>query len=64
MRNRERILLDEVSEKIRDATDIVASILEGRDDDDDEGGVNFDLRMLYGGLIGMGDDIEDISNDI
>ena len=63
MRNRERILLDEVNEKIREATDIVASILEGRDDDD-EGGVNFDLRMLYGGLIGMGDDIEDISNDI
>ena len=63
MRNRERILLDEVNEKIREATDIVASILEGRDDDD-EGGVNFDLRMLYGGLIGMGDDIEDISDDI
>ena len=64
MRNRERILLDEVNEKIREATDIVASILEGRDDDDDEGGVNFDLRMLYGGLIGMGDDIEDIIDEI
>ena len=63
MRNRERIMLADVSEKLQEATDIVATILEGREGEE-EGGVNFDLRMLYGGLIGMVDDIDEISYEL
>ncbi len=63
MRNRERIMLADVSEKLQEATDIVATILEGREGEE-EGGVNFDLRMLYGGLVGMVDDVEEISYEL
>ena len=49
--------------KLQDATDIGASILEGREGEE-EGGVNFDLRMLYGGLVGMVDDVEEISYEL
>ena len=63
MRNRERIMLADVSEKLQAETDIVATILEGREGEE-EGGVNFDLRMLYGGLIGMVDDIDEISYEL
>ena len=63
MRNRERFMLEEVSEKLQEATDLVASILEGREGDE-EGGVNYDLRILYGGLIGMVDDVEEICYEL
>ena len=63
MRNRERIMLADVSEKLQEATDIVATILEGREGEE-EGGVNFDLRMLFGGLVGMVDDVEEISYEL
>jgi hypothetical protein len=63
MRNRERIMLADVSEKLQEATDLVATILEGREGEE-EGGVNFDLRMLYGGLVGMVDDVEEISYEL
>ena len=63
MRNRERAMLADVSEKLQEATDIVATILEGRENEE-EGGVNFDLRMLYGGLVGMVDDIDEISYEL
>ena len=63
MRNRERIMLADVSENLQEATDIVATILEGREGEE-EGGVNFDLRMLYGGLVGMVDDVEEISYEL
>jgi len=63
MRNRERFMLEEVSEKLQEAIDIVATIIEGRDGDE-EGGVNFDLRMLYGGLVGLNDDVDEISYEL
>lgn len=63
MRNRERAMLESVSEKIQEAVDLVATILEGRENEE-EGGVNFDLRMLYGGLVGMVDDIDEISYEL
>ena len=63
MRNRERAMLADVSEKLQEATDIVATILEGREIEE-EGGVNFDLRMLYGGLVGMVDDVYEISYEL
>ena len=63
MRNRERIMLADVSEKLQEATDIVATILEGREGEE-EGGVNFDLRMLFGVLVGMVDDVEEISYEL
>ena len=63
MRNRERAMLADVSEKLQEATDIVATILEGRENEE-EGGVNFDLRMLYGGLVGMVDDVDEISYEL
>ena len=63
MRNRERIMLADVSEKLQEATDIFANILEGREGEE-EGGVNFDLSMLYGGLVGMVDDVEEISYEL
>ena len=63
MRNRERMLLEEVSDKVQAAIDIVATILEGRDDGA-EGGVNFDLHMLYAGLVGLNDDVDEISYEL
>jgi len=63
MRNRERAMLESVSEKVQEAIDLVATILEGRENEE-EGGVNFDLRMLYGGLVGMVDDIDEISYEL
>ena len=63
MRNRERIMLADVSDKLQEAIDIVATVIEGREGDE-EGGVNFDLRMLYGGLVGMVDDVEEISYEL
>ena len=63
MRNRERAILETASERIQEAVDLVATILEGREGEE-EGGVNFDLRMLYGGLIGMVDDIDEISYEL
>jgi hypothetical protein len=63
MRNRERMMLETVSDKLQEATDIVATILEGREGEE-EGGVNFDLRMLYGGLVGMIDDVDEISYEL
>ena len=63
MRNRERMMMATVSEKVQEASDLVATVLEGREGEE-EGGVNFDLRMLYGGLIGMVDDIDEISYEL
>ena len=63
IRHRERMILEEVVEKLQVASDLVATILEGREDEE-EGGVNFDLRMLYGGLTGMIDDVEEISDEL
>ena len=63
MRNRERIMLADVSEKLQEATDIVATILEGREGEE-EGGVNFDLRMLYGGLVGLNDAVDEIQYEL
>ena len=56
MRNRERMILDEVADKLQTAADLLATVLEGREYE--EGGVNYDLRILYGGLIGMVDDVD------
>lgn len=63
MRNRERMMLETVADKLQEAIDIVATILEGREGEE-EGGVNFDLRMLYGGLVGLNDDVEEISYEL
>ena len=63
MRNRERMMLEAVSEKLQEAIDLVATIVEGREDEEEDG-VNFDLRMLYGGLIGLNDDVDEISYEL
>jgi hypothetical protein len=63
MRNRERAMLETASEKMQEAVDLVATVLEGREGED-EGGVAFDLRMLYGGLMGLVDDIDEISYEL
>ena len=63
MRSRERKMLDEVSDRLQEATDLVSSILENRENDE-EGGVNYDLRMLYVGLIGMIDDVDEIQYEL
>ena len=47
MRNRERMILDEVADKLQTAADLLATVLEGREDE--EGGVNSDLRIRDGG---------------
>lgn len=62
MRNRERMILDEVADKLQTAADFLATVLEGREDE--EGGVNYDLRILYGGLIGMVDDVDEIQYEL
>ena len=56
-------MLDEVSDRLQEATDLVSSILENRENDE-EGGVNYDLRMLYVGLIGMIDDVDEIQYEL
>ena len=63
MRSRERKMLDEVSDRLQEATDLVSSILENRENDE-EGGVNYDLSMLYVGLIGMIDDVDEIQYEL
>ena len=63
MRSRERKMLDEVADRLQEATDLVSSILENRENDE-EGGVNYDLRMLYVGLIGMIDDVDEIQYEL
>ena len=62
MRNRERMILDEVADKLQTAADLLATVLEGREDE--VGGVNYDLRILYGGLIGMVDDVDEIQYEL
>jgi hypothetical protein len=62
IRNRERMILEEVVEKLQVASDLVATILEGRADDEDDG-VNFGLRMIYAGLAGLIDDVEEVSDE-
>ncbi len=62
MRNRERAMLEDVANKLNDSADIVATLLEGRDDE--EGGVSYDLRILYTGLLGMVDDVDEISYEL
>ena len=62
MRNRERAMLEDVANKLNDSADIVATLLEGRDDE--EGGISYDLRILYTGLLGMVDDVDEISYEL
>ena len=62
MRNRERALLEEVADKLVGSVDLVATVLEGRDDE--EGGVGYDLRILYAGLTGMLDDVEEFMYEL
>ena len=62
IRNRERIILEDVVDKLDVASDLVATILEGRADDDDDG-VSFGLRMVYVGLRGLIDDVEEINDE-
>jgi hypothetical protein len=62
MRNRERAMLEEVGNKINESADVVATLLEGRDDE--EGGVGYDLRILYTNLLSMIDDVDEISYEL
>ena len=62
IRNRERRILEEVADKLDVASDLVATILEGRADDDDDG-VSFGLRLVYVGLRGLIDDVEEINDE-
>ena len=58
MRNRERAMLEEVINKLHASADIVATLLENRDDE--EGGVSYDLRVLYTTILSLIDDADEI----
>ena len=62
MRNRERAMLENVANKINEAADVIATLLEGRDDE--ESGVGYDLRILYTNLLSMMDDVDEISYEL
>ena len=62
MRNRERAMLENVANKINESADVIATLLEGRDDE--ESGVGYDLRILYTNLLSMIDDVDEISYEL
>jgi hypothetical protein len=62
MRNRERAMLENVANKINESADVIATLLEGRDDE--ESGVGYDLRILYTNLLSMMDDVDEISYEL
>ena len=64
MRERERDMLEEASSLMERALDIVATVMETRENIDENDGLAYDLRALYAGLSGLLDDVEEIGYDL
>jgi hypothetical protein len=64
MRNRERARMDEVAEFLHRSADIIATLLETRENIDEEDAVGYDLRILYSELTRLSDDAEDIGYEL
>jgi hypothetical protein len=64
MRNRERKLLEDLVATLSNSVDIVAAIIEARENVNDEDPIAYDLRALYLGLQELMDDVEDIEDDL
>ena len=64
MRERERGMLEEAGSLMERALDIVASVVETRENVDENDGLGYDLRMLYAGLSGLIDDAEEIGYEL
>jgi hypothetical protein len=64
MRNRERVLLEDLVTALADSVDIVATLIEARESVSDEDPIAYDLRALYLGLHTLMDDAEDIERDL
>ena len=64
MRERERYMLEEASSLVDRALNIVATVLEARENMDENEGFAYDLHALYSGMSGILDDIEGIADDI
>jgi hypothetical protein len=64
MRERERDMLEEASSLMERALDIVATVMETRENVDENDGLAYDLRALYAGLSALLDDVEEIGYDL
>ena len=64
MRERERDMLEEASSLMERALDIVATVMETRENIDENDGLAYDLRALYAGLSGLLYDVEEIGYDL
>ena len=63
MRNKERTMIVDAEDFLQSAIDLVATVLEVRYEDD-EGGVAYDLRVLYAKINDCIDDAREIAYDI
>ena len=64
MRNRERIMMDEIVDLLDKSGDITATLVETREGIDEEDAVGYDLRILYSELTRLRDDAEDIGYEL
>jgi hypothetical protein len=62
MRNRERTMIENAGDHLESAMDLVAAVLETRDDDED--GIGYELRILYTKINDCIDDTREIGYDI
>ena len=63
MRNKERTMIVSAEDFLQSAMDLVATVLETRYEDD-EGGVAYDLRVLYSKINDCIDDTREIAYDL
>jgi flagellin-specific chaperone FliS len=63
MRNRERDMVEEVADLLDKSADIIATLVETRDIDEEDA-VGYDLRRLYSELNRLRDDVEDMGYEL
>ena len=64
MRNRERLMMDEVVDLLDKSADITATLIETRENYDEEDAAGYDLRVLYSELTRLREDAEDIGYEL
>ena len=57
-------MLEEASSLVDRALNIVGTVLETRENMDENEGLAYDLHALYAGMSGLLDDIEGIADDL
>ena len=64
MRNRERLMMDEIVDLLDKSGDITATLIETRENYDEEDAAGYDLRVLYSELTRLREDAEDIGYEL